>query len=113
MFFFRLGAQQPGAHHRGQGERNDGRNRHRHGQGNREFAEQPAHDMRRNRKMTSTTSTTVSSKVNCTSWTEARMVSVRSFRMDTFTVGGSAVRSLVSSPFTRSAVWMMFAPGCR
>ena len=37
-----------------------------------------AQKLRRNRKMTITTSATVSSNVNCTSATEARMVSVRS-----------------------------------
>ena len=44
--------------------------------------------VRRKRKMTSTTSATVSTSVNCTSVTEARMVSVRSLRMEICTEGG-------------------------
>ena len=72
-----------------------------------------AQNFRRKTKITITTSTTVSSSVNCTSFTEARMVSVRSVRIATFTEGGSDARSFGSSAFTRSAVSMMFAPGCR
>ena len=42
-----------------------------------------AHSLRRNTKMTMTTSATVRSSVNCTSSTEARMVSVRSVSTET------------------------------
>src|SRR5881396_707395 len=72
-----------------------------------------AQNFRRNTKMTITTSATVSNSVNCTSATDARMVSVRSPKLDNFTDDGRAARSLGSSVFTRSAVWMMFAPGWR
>ncbi len=37
-----------------------------------------AETLRRKRKITSTTSTIASSRVNCTSWTEARMETERS-----------------------------------
>jgi hypothetical protein len=47
-----------------------------------------AQKLRRNMKITMTTSATVSSNVNCTSATEARMVSVRSEMTETFTAGG-------------------------
>ncbi len=72
-----------------------------------------AQNFRRKTKMTITTSTTVSSSVNCTSAIDARMVAVRSVRMETLTEGGMEARSRGSSAFTRSAVWMMFAPGWR
>ena len=69
--------------------------------------------LRRNRKITITTSATVSISSNCTSSTEARMVVVRSVRMSTVTDGGSDVWSCGSSFLTRSTTSMMFAPGCR
>ena len=47
-----------------------------------------AQKLRRNRKITITTSATVSSNVNCTSLTEARMVSVRSEMMLTLMADG-------------------------
>ena len=72
-----------------------------------------AQNFRRKTKITSTTSAIVSTSVNCTSVTEARMVSVRSPKMDSVTDEGSESRSLGSSAFTWSAVWMMFAPGWR
>src|ERR1700747_3466697 len=42
-----------------------------------------ADKVRRNKKITMTTSATVSTKVNCTSLTEARMVAVRSVSTET------------------------------
>ena len=48
-----------------------------------------AQNLRRKTKITITTSTTASTSVNCTSRTEARMVSVRSVRMAILTEGGS------------------------
>ena len=44
-----------------------------------------------------TTSAMVSSRVNCTSVTEARIVSVRSARIETWTDGGSVLVSFGSS----------------
>ena len=69
--------------------------------------------LRRNRKITMTTSATVSISENCTSRTDARMVTVRSVRMVTFMEAGRLARSCGSSVFTRSTTWMMLAPGCR
>src|SRR6266550_7489230 len=53
-----------------------------------------AQNFRRKTKMTITTSATVSNSVNCTSVTDARMVSVRSPKMETVTDDGSEARSL-------------------
>ncbi len=72
-----------------------------------------AQNLRRKTKMTRTTRKMVRTSVNCTSWTEARMVAVRSDSTSTLTEGGSVEESFGSSAFTRSAVSMMFAPGCR
>ena len=62
--------------------------------------------------MTSTTSATVSINSNCTSDTEARMVVVRSVRMETLTEVGSDALSCGSKFLMRSTTLMMFAPGC-
>ena len=69
--------------------------------------------LRRNRKITITTSATVSSNSNCTSSTDARMVLVRSVRICTSIDFGSVEVSCGSNSFTRSTTWMMLAPGCR
>ena len=69
--------------------------------------------LRRKRKRTMTTRTTVSINENCTSRTEARMVVVRSVRTLTFTDGGKAVASCGRSRLMRSTTPMMLAPGCR
>ena len=63
--------------------------------------------------MTATTSTTLSARVNCTSSTEARTVSVRSLTTFTSTPWGKAVYKRGSSAFTRSATSMTLAPGWR
>src|ERR1700726_1719027 len=55
---------------------------------------------RRNRNITSTTSATVSNNVNCTSWTDARIVSVRSARTSTWTEGGIEAVSRGNNCFT-------------
>ncbi len=72
-----------------------------------------AHSLRRKTKITMTTSATVNSSVNCTSSTDARMVSVRSVRMLTFTDGGITAVNCGNSFLMRLTVSMMFAPGCR
>ncbi len=72
-----------------------------------------AHNFRRKTNMTITTSTMVRSRVNCTSLTDARIVSVRSERTETLTEGGSVAVSFGKRAFTRSTVSIMFAPGCR
>src|SRR5262244_3363945 len=69
--------------------------------------------LRRNRNITSTTSATVSTSVNCTSATEARMVVVRSVSVVTSTDGGREARSWGISRLMRSTTLMMFAPGWR
>ena len=72
-----------------------------------------ADTLRRNRKITSTTSATVSSSENCTSCTEARIVTVRSVRIETFTSAGRLAWSWGSNFLIRSTTWMMLAPGWR
>jgi len=68
---------------------------------------------RRNRKITITTSPMVSISSNCTSSTDARMVTVRSVSVVISTAGGSEALSCGSSCLTRSTTSMMLAPGCR
>ena len=72
-----------------------------------------AQKLRRNTKITITTSATVSINVNCTSETEARMVSVRSETIDTLMAGGIEASSTGSIALTRSTVSMTLAPGWR
>ena len=55
----------------------------------------------------------VSISSNCTSSTEARMVSVRSVSTVTLTAAGSAACSCGSSCLMRSTTLMMLAPGWR
>ena len=69
--------------------------------------------VRKNRKITITTRAMVSISSNSTSATEARMVLVRSVRMESCTEAGREAWSWGSSSFTRSTTAMMFAPGCR
>ncbi len=68
--------------------------------------------LRRNRKITSTTSTMVSASVDSTSLTAARMVCVRSISVSTLTVGGIAACSLGSARLMASTVSITLAPGC-
>src|SRR5215471_21183957 len=63
-----------------------------------------AQSFRRNRNITITTSAMVSSNVNCTSRTEARIVSVRSASTSTCTDGGNVLVSRGNNCFTRSTV---------
>src|SRR5437899_6269730 len=72
-----------------------------------------AQKLRRNMKITITTSATVSSNVNCTSATEARMVSVRSEMTEILTAAGIDAWSTGSIALTRSTVSMTLAPGWR
>src|SRR6266481_5766872 len=72
-----------------------------------------ADGLRKNRKITVTTSAMVSMSSNCTSWTDARMVAVRSVRTDVWMDEGSDVFSCGRSFVMRSTTWMMFAPGWR
>ncbi len=72
-----------------------------------------AHSRRRNTKITATTRQMVSTRVNCTSCTEARMVTVRSENTSSFTSAGSM-------PCRPGRIWRMFctvltmlAPGWR
>ncbi len=70
-----------------------------------------ARGLRRNTKITITTRPTVTQSVNCTSLIEARIVSVRSAKTVSWTVGGNAARRCGNRPRTRSPVSMTFAPG--
>ena len=72
-----------------------------------------ARRVRRNTKITPTTSTIDSTRVRCTSVTEARMVSVRSVTMLSWMPAGITFCRAGSAAFTRSTVSTMFAPGWR
>ena len=69
--------------------------------------------VRRKRKITITTSATARSSSNCTSFTDARMVTVRSVSSATSTAAGRDACSCGSRRFTRSATSITFAPGWR
>ena len=71
-----------------------------------------AHTFRRNRKITITTRPIDSISVNCTSWTEARMVWVRSMISVTWTDGGMEAIRRGSCALMASTVSMMLAFGC-
>ena len=70
-----------------------------------------AHRVRRNRKITTITSAIVSSMVNCTSCTAARVTSERSETRSTCTEGGIDWRSCGISALTRSTRSNVLAPG--
>ncbi len=72
-----------------------------------------AETLRRNRKVTITTSAIASISSNCTSVTEARMVVVRSDSTFTSSVAGSAACNCGSSALMRSTTSMTLAPGWR
>ena len=72
-----------------------------------------AHRLRRNRKITITTSAMVSISVNWTSSTEARMVWVRSVTMWTSMAGGIDAFRRGSAALMCSTVSMTLTPGCR
>ena len=68
--------------------------------------------LRRNTKITITTSAMVSTSVNSTSCTDARMVWVRSISVLTSTVGGIEAFRRGSAFLIRSTVSITLAPGC-
>ncbi len=72
-----------------------------------------AHSRRRNTKITPITRNTVRIRVNSTSRTEARMVTVRSANTSRCTSAGSALRSSGSTLRICSTVCTMLAPGWR
>ena len=72
-----------------------------------------AERFRRNTNTTITTSAMASISSNSTSFTEARIVVVRSVRICTFTALGRAACNCGSSVLIRSTTLMMLAPGCR
>src|SRR5262249_5037484 len=72
-----------------------------------------AENVRRKRKITITTSATVSISSNSTSLTDARIVVVRSVRTATWMDAGSVAVSVGSSVLMRSTPAMMLAPGWR
>ena len=69
--------------------------------------------LRRNRKITATTSATVRASSNWTSETDARIVIVRSVSTDTRTADGSVSVSCGRSDLMRSTTAMVLAPGWR
>src|SRR5262249_33540427 len=69
--------------------------------------------LRRKAKTTRMTSRIERPKVNCTSCTEARMVSVRSRAIGRLIVGGSSACNCGTMARTRSTVSMILAPGWR
>ena len=72
-----------------------------------------AERVRRNRKITITTSATASISSNWTSATELRMVTVRSVSTATCTADGSDACSWGKSRLMRSTTSITLAPGCR
>ena len=72
-----------------------------------------AANVRRNTKMTATTSATHSISSNSTSATEARTVVVRSVNTANLMMGGIVARSFGSSALMLSTTLMILAPGCR
>ena len=72
-----------------------------------------AEKVRRKRKMTMTTRATVSISSNWTSFTEARIVVVRSVRIETCTDDGREASSCGRTALIRSTTPMMLAPGWR
>ena len=71
-----------------------------------------AQKLRRKRRITITTRQTVSSSVNSTSDTEARIVTVRSRSVSTLMAGGMRAVSWGNSDLIASTVSMTLAPGC-
>src|SRR5262249_23654286 len=72
-----------------------------------------ARSLRRNRNITSTTSTTLNSSVNCTSAIAARIVTVRSLTTEILSADGNEARSFGSSAWIASTTSIVFAPGWR
>ena len=72
-----------------------------------------ARNVRRKIKTTSTTRPTLSTSVNCTSWMEARMVSVRSLTMVSAAPAGIVRCRRGSSARRRCTVSITLAPGWR
>ena len=72
-----------------------------------------AANVRRNTKMTATTSATQSINSNSTSATDARTVVVRSVNTAILMMGGIVARSFGSSFLMLSTTLMILAPGCR
>ena len=69
--------------------------------------------LRRNRKMTSTTRTTVRTSVNLTSCTDSRIDTERSLRMSSWIAPGSCAWSSGSSALTASTTSTVLVPGWR
>src|SRR5208283_3757521 len=69
--------------------------------------------LRRNMKMTSTTSTTASINSYCTSLTDSRIVVVRSVSTETLIEEGKELCNSGSSFLIRSTTCITLAPGCR
>ena len=72
-----------------------------------------AEALRRNKKITITTKAIDNNSSNCTSRTDARMVTVRSVSTCSVTPGGMASRNAGNCCWMRSTVSITFAPGCR
>ena len=69
--------------------------------------------LRRKMKITMITSASATISVNCTSWTEARMVTERSNSTSMSMPGGTSARKVGSSFLTASTTSMVFTPGWR
>ena len=67
----------------------------------------------RNRKITSTTRHNVTKRVSCTSFTDWRIETDRSYSVFTWTDAGSCADSDVTIVFTASATCTVFVPGWR
>ena len=71
-----------------------------------------AQALRKNRKITMTTSAIVSARVNSTSSTAALIVVVRFATVSTLIDGGTEASACGSSASTRCSASMTLAPGC-
>jgi hypothetical protein len=69
--------------------------------------------LRKNRKITSTTSAAVSINVNCTSLTELRIDTERSLKTDSFAAAGSSASNTGKSARMLSTTWTVLASGWR
>ncbi len=72
-----------------------------------------AEKFRRNRKITITTSPSVKSRVNCTSWAESRMGRLLSRITSRVSAAGSFSRSMGSRALMASATATVLVPGWR
>ena len=72
-----------------------------------------AERLRRKRKITRITRPRANSRVNCTSFTDSRMVAERSYSVSTFTDAGIWFLKVGKIFLMESTTWMVLVPGWR